>query len=213
MSLSSPLDRRGPGRGDERRAALLQALDSFLRAGVGLEDINVAEVSECAGVTRSAFYFYFENLAFAVAALGDDLYADAARVTDLLASQEATPAVRIEATIRGLFDSLDRHLHLYRAMLDARGNNPAVRDMWDRDRGSFVPAVATMIRAERAAGNAPAGADADALASVLLDLNDRAMERRARGDGPPTDQHVGALVSIWLRSIYGGGVHSTGGEA
>ena len=35
------------------------------------------------------------------------------------------------------------------------------------------------------------------------DLNDRAMERRARGDGPETDQHVDALVSLWLRSIYG----------
>ncbi|MCW2856712.1 MAG: TetR family transcriptional regulator [Marmoricola sp.] len=203
MTSTSPLDRRGPSRGDERRAALLAALDGILRDGTGLEEINVAELSERAGVTRSAFYFYFENKAFAVAALMDELYADAATVTDLLGSQEGTPAHRIETMIRGLFDSLDRHLHLYRAMLDARGNNPTVREMWDRDRASFVPAVAAMIRAERKAGHAVKGADADALAAVLLDLNDRAMERRARGDGPPTDRHVDALVSLWLRSIYG----------
>lgn len=205
MRSGNPLDRRSPGRGDERRAALLQALDEILRDGTGLEEINIAVLSERAGVTRSAFYFYFENKGVAAAALMDEVYADAATATALLASRDGTPAERIEGTIRGLFGTLDRHLHLYRAMLDARGRNPGVREMWERDRRSFVPAVADVIRAERAAGRAAAGADADALATVLLDLNDRAMERRARGDGPPTDQHVAALVSIWLRSIYGTG--------
>ena len=197
------LDRRGPGRGDERRTALLQALEGFLADGLSLEAINIAEVSERAGVTRSAFYFYFENKAFAVAALMDELYADASTATDLLLSQDGEPAARIESVIRGLFASLERHLHVYRAMLEARGTNQSVRDLWDADRSSFVAPVAQMIRDERAVGNAVAGPDAEALASVLLDLNDRALERRARGDGPPLDQHVEALVSLWTRSIYG----------
>jgi AcrR family transcriptional regulator len=202
---ASPLDRRGPSRGDERRAALLDALARLLRDGVDLEEINIADLSERAGVTRSAFYFYFENKAFAAAALMDEVYADAAEITTRLAGQAGTPAERIEATIRGLFDTLDRHVHLYRAMLDARARHPGVREMWERDRLSFVPLVADMIRAERTSGVAADGADPDALAWVLLDLNDRAMERRARGDGPETEAHVEALVSIWLRSIYGTG--------
>ncbi|MBO9524358.1 MAG: TetR/AcrR family transcriptional regulator [Nocardioidaceae bacterium] len=204
MSIS-PLDRRPPGRGDERRAALLGALDDLLRDGVDLDEINVADLSKRAGVTRSAFYFYFENKEFAAAALMDEVYADAAEITTALVGQAGTPRERIEATIRGLFDTLDRHLHLYKAMLDARGRHAGVRELWERDRRSFVPLVADMIRAERASGTAAPGADPDALAWVLLDLNDRAMERRARGDGPETDQHVEALVSIWLRSIYGTG--------
>jgi len=203
--MSTPLDRRSPSRGDERRAALLEALDDILRDGTGLEEINVADLSTRAGVTRSAFYFYFENKAFAAAALMDEVYADAAEMTTQLVSRAGDPRERIEATVRGLFDTLDRHVHIYRAMLEARGQHPAVREMWERDRQSFVPMVADMIRAERKAGAASDGADADALAWVLLDLNDRAMERRARGDGPPTEQHVEAIVSIWLRSIYGTG--------
>jgi AcrR family transcriptional regulator len=200
---TSPLDRRGPSRGDERRAALLQALDEILREGTGLEEINIADLSAKAGVTRSAFYFYFENKAVAAAALMDEVYADAATATTVLTGHDGTPAERIEATIRGLFDTLDRHLYVYRAMLDAKGTTPTVREMWERDRRSFVPAVAAMITEARERGQAAPGADAEALAAVLLDLNDRALERRARGDGPPTDAHVAALVSIWLRSIYG----------
>jgi hypothetical protein len=52
-----------------------------------------------------------------------------------------------EATIRGLFAAWDRHQHLYRAMLEARATNTAVREMWESDRESFVPAVASMIEA------------------------------------------------------------------
>ena len=49
-----------------------------------------------------------------------------------------------------------------------------MREIWDDARQSFVESVAEMIRADRAAGRAPDGLDADVLATVLLELNDRA---------------------------------------
>ena len=61
----------------------------------------------------------------------------------------------------GLFDTWERHRHLFRAMLEARGHSPAVREIWDEARESFVESVAAMIRTERAAGTAPDGIDAD----------------------------------------------------
>jgi TetR/AcrR family transcriptional regulator, ethionamide resistance regulator len=62
-----------------------------------------------------------------------------------------------------------------------------------------------MIDAERAVGNAPDGPDARLLATVLLELNDLALERLA-GGGPaaePPAQLAETLVTIWLRTIYG----------
>ena len=76
--------------------------------------------------------------------------------------------------------------------------------MWESDRASFVPHVAAMITGERSAGRAPAGVDADALASVLLELNDRMLERLALGGDLSRDQLTETVVSIWLRAIYGG---------
>lgn len=194
---------RAQTKGDQRRTALLVALDELLREVDSIESINVAEVSRRAGVTRSAFYFYFENKAAAVAALMDVIYDQAAAAGVALTDVTRDPAERIREAVSSLFDACERHLHLYRAVLEARAVNPSVREIWDADRRSFEGLVADMIRAERAAGRAPAGVDADALASVLLDLNDRNMERRAVGPSPERELHVEVLTSIWVRSVYG----------
>lgn len=190
-------------RGDQRRAALLESLDQLLQdEDSSLDSINIADISRRAGVTRSAFYFYFENKAAAVAALMEEMYDEAFAATDVLVGA-GDPRERVEATIRGLFAAWDRHQHLYRAMLSARATSPAVRDMWESDRQSFVPHVAGMIEAERAAGRAPGGPGATALATVLLELNDRALERLALGGPLGREEHVEAVVHIWMSTIYG----------
>lgn len=196
------VDRRGPNRGDDRRNALLGAFDQLLREQ-SLEEINVVEISKRAGVTRSAFYFYFESKAMAVMALMQDLYDAAAEVNDVLVKAEGEPDERIQSAIRMLFDSVDNSPHTYRALLEARAASPTVRQMWDAGRADFASVIAGMIATERAAGRATEGPAAEALASVLLDLNDHALERHSLGSGPPRDEHIQALTFIWLQSIYG----------
>lgn len=195
-------DRRTPYRGDQRRAALLQALQEHLEDS-SLESINIADIARAAGVTRSAFYFYFENKAAAVAALSQEVYAEIFLATEEVLLGDGPPEQRIETTIRAVFDTWERHESLCRAMLEARATSAAVRTMWDSDRESFVEPVARMIAAERSAGRAPDGPDATVLAGVLLELNDRMLERLPAGDSHEREQRVDAAVTIWLRSIYG----------
>lgn len=194
-------------RGDVRRTALLESLDQLLLErshddGGSLDSINIAEISRRAGVTRSAFYFYFENKQAAVAALMGELYDEVFAASDELLG-DGSSSDNIAAMIRGLFDSWAHHEHLFRAMLDARATSPAVRALWDADRQSFVEPIAALITAERTAGRAPQGVAAESLASVLLELNDRMLERLSL-DGPAVRPTLeGAVVEIWLRSIYG----------
>ncbi|MFL6158818.1 MAG: TetR/AcrR family transcriptional regulator [Marmoricola sp.] len=196
------VDRRSGNRGDARRDALLTALDELLREKT-LEEVNVAEISGRAGVTRSAFYFYFESKAIAVMALMSDLYDAAAHANELLVRAEGDAEERVRTAITGLFDSVDSSPHTYRALLEARASSPAVRTMWDAGRADFASVIAGMIATERAAGRATDGPAADALASVLLDLNDHAVERHSLGSGPPRDEHITTLTFLWLSSIYG----------
>ncbi|HJQ05794.1 MAG TPA: TetR/AcrR family transcriptional regulator [Nocardioides sp.] len=196
------VDRRSVNRGDQRRTALLEALDDLLREHT-LEEVNVAEISKRAGVTRSAFYFYFESKATAVLALMAELYDDASDATDLLVKAEGDPQERIRTVIATLFASVDRTPHTYRALLEARATSPAVRELWDAGRAEFAGMVAEMIERERAVGHAQAGVDAGALAAVLLDLNDHAVERHALGVGPEREAHIDAITHIWIQSIYG----------
>ena len=88
-------------------------------------------------------------------------------------------------------------------MLEARATNPAVREMWESDRQSFVAPVAEMIDAERAAGRAPDGPSSIALATVLLELNDRTLERLSLGGPLSREEQVEVVVTIWLRTIFG----------
>ena len=196
------LDRRVPAKGDQRREALLDALDELLKV-TSLDEINIADITARAGVTRPAFYFYFENKAYAVAALMAKTYEEVAAVAQLLVSDEGSPTWRIEETIRRLFAALARHPHLYRAMLEARATNAIVRDLWDAYQQSFVEPVAALIRAERDAGRASDGPDAAVLALALLDLNDRALARHLSDSHLTGDAYLSAVVTVWLRAIFG----------
>ncbi len=196
------VDRRSSNRGDARRDKLLNAFDGLLREQT-LDEINVIEISRRAGVTRSAFYFYFESKSIAVMALMRDLYEAAAEANEMLVKAEGDAETRVRTAITLLFDSVDSSPHTYRALLEARASSPAVRQMWDDGRADFAAAIGTMIGTERAAGRATDGPDAGALASVLLDLNDHALERHSLGSGPPREQHIDALTFLWLSSIYG----------
>ena len=193
-------------RGDRRRTALLEALDEHLReAGRGgsLDDINVADLSRRAGVTRSAFYFYFENKAAAVAALMEEMYREAIDAAELLAGGMAVRD-EVATAIRSVFDGWHRRTHVYRAMLEARATSPAVRERWDAYQESFAGVLTDIVESERQAGAAPEGADAGSLARALLDLNDRTIERLVHAPaGFDWERHVDAVVHIWLSSIYG----------
>ncbi|MGY2875806.1 TetR/AcrR family transcriptional regulator, ethionamide resistance regulator [Marmoricola sp. URHA0025 HA25] len=200
------VDRRASNRGDARRDALLAALEELLREQT-LEEVNVAEISRRAGVTRSAFYFYFESKAVAVLALMQGLYDAAADANELLVKAEGEPEDRVRRAITMLFESVDSAAHTYRALLEARASSPAVRDMWDSGRADFAGVIAGMIGTERAAGRAMSGPDEDALAKVLLDLNDHALERHSLGASPRRDRHIEALTHIWVSAIYGTDPH------
>jgi AcrR family transcriptional regulator len=201
--MRSPTDRRPPNRSDLRRDAILAALDSWLRSESALDELNVAEITRQAGVTRSAFYFYFENKAAAVAALMERMVDETFVVNETFTAAGQSPPVRVRAMLDGLFETWQRHRHLFKAMLEARGASASVREIWDGARESFVESIAAMIQADRAAGIAPGGVDAVVLASVLLEFNDRLLERLTLGGPLTPEQLMDGAAAIWLSSIYG----------
>ncbi len=84
-------------------------------------------------------------------------------------------------------------------MLEARGSSAAIRQIWDDGRDAFKPSVAELIRAERAA-DAP---DPEVLAAVLLEFNDRMVERFLFGGALTRDQLIDGAAAVWLSTIYG----------
>lgn len=201
--MRSRTDRRPTLRSDHRREAILDAMDRWLQCN-DLDAVNIAEIAREAGVGRSAFYFYFENKAAAVAALTERMIDETYAVHDDFIRGGADPQQRIGQMLDGLIDTWQRHRHVFRAMLDARGASPMIREIWDSARESFVGSIAEMIRADRAAGLARGGADADVLAVLLLEFNDRLLERLSWGSELTPQQLRDGAADIWLATIYGG---------
>lgn len=195
-------DRRAVQRGDQRREAILDALEITLQQR-DFDDVNIAEVAARAGVTRSAFYFYFENKAIAVAALMERMVDDTMFVNDIFTSSDRSPQDRVRGMLEGLFDTWERHRFMFKAALQARGRSAAGREMWDQARASFVASVAGMIGSERAAGTAPDGIDATVLATVLLEVNDRLLERMTLGCPLSRTELLDGAAAIWLGAVYG----------
>ncbi|MGK2866759.1 MAG: TetR/AcrR family transcriptional regulator [Mycobacterium sp.] len=196
--MRSPTDRRPSLRSDERREAILDALDGWLQDS-SLDAVNVAEITAQAGVTRSAFYFYFENKAAAVAALIERLVTEIFVVNEDFTTGDDAPRDRVYAMLGGLFDTSDRYRHVFSAMLEARGSSVTVRRIWDDARDAFAPSVAALIRAERS-GDSPAP---EVLAAVLLEFNDRMLERFILGGQLTRAQLIEGAAAVWLSTIYG----------
>lgn len=198
----SPVDRRQPQRSDQRRTAILEALNEHLQK-TGFDALNIAEVARQAGVGRSAFYFYFENKAAAVAALVEPMYDALFAANNILADVARPPRERVHDTIEAVLKTAEDHRYLVQAMLEARGSSGAVRDLWDQARESFVPTVSTVITAERTAGRAPGGVDPAVLAGLLMEFNDRLIERFILGGPLSRQQLLEGAEAMWMGSIYG----------
>lgn len=189
-------------RGDQRRDALLHALDAQLRT-TALDDISVADLTDAAGITRSAFYFYFDSKAAAVSVLLVLVHEQARESTTSIVSGEGDFRARVDAALERLVDRVLESAHIYRALLTARTTHEATRELWDEGRAILAEPIAAFIRSERAAGRAPDGADADGLAQSLVHINESVLERLVYDADAPRQPLLSAASDLWTRAIYG----------
>ncbi|MGX1768526.1 TetR/AcrR family transcriptional regulator [Dietzia sp. NPDC055343] len=201
MSPAAPSGTTSP-RGDRRREDILSALDERLKT-TALDDISVADLTEAAGITRSAFYFYFDSKAAAVSMLLVVVNKEAGEAIDIIVGGEGDFRRRVTAGLTRLIDRVLEVDHIYRALLTARTKHEPTREMWDAGRRYNAEPVADFIRAERAAGRAPEGADAQSLAEGLMQLNQQILERVVYEPEAPSDPLLAITTDMWVRTVYG----------
>jgi AcrR family transcriptional regulator len=197
-------ERRGPTRGDRRRRAILDAVESLLRDR-SIADLSVEDVTEAAGIARSGFYFYFESKYAALGALLAGVWDEMARATaPFFEGSDEAPRDYVPRTLTDLDAAWTRHEHLLVAMVDASGTDPGVRELWEFWMGRWSRRTAERIEAERAAGRAPAGAPAAALADVLLRMNERSCYDASRRGATRRERDAmkEALAAVWLAAVW-----------
>lgn len=202
-NLAPPPERRRPRKGEERRSALLAALEQLLEEKP-LAEISVEEITAKAGVTRPAFYFYFQTKAAAAAALIRNLYSEMITATTVFFDVDTgSPRERLRQSLSSGAQAWHEHGKLVCALFDAAAD-PDIRVTLENWTDEFIGFTATRIEEERIAGRAPAGVPAAPLATVLINMNLRSFEQDARNRAsmPEIEQTVDALVDVWAAALY-----------
>ena len=190
---------------DERERQIL-ATGELLLAERSLHEISVDDLARGAGLSRSAFYFYFASKEQVLLSLLDRL------VQEQLADERDSPRNLADDpqgvwrhVLGASFDRWSAHRGVVRATMDARATSTEVREVWSGLLTRFVDRTAAAIEAERARGAAPAGVPARDLAICLNQMNEKVFETMAAGAQPAVkeDATLEALVGVWLAAIYG----------
>jgi TetR/AcrR family transcriptional regulator, ethionamide resistance regulator len=194
------------GRRPRTYAAVLEATSGLL-ATTSLADLSVAQILDAADVGRTSFYEHFASKDDVVVKLMAGLADDVARELEPMFERgERSPDDAFRLGLTNLVDAATRYAPLVVAVSEEWPAIPELRDIWFAMLGDFTARLGRLIERERAAGVAPEGADAQALAASLVWTAERSFHVAMSGSHPTLRDGgvlVDPLVQLFVGSIYG----------
>ena len=186
------------------QSAVLAATAELLAEGVSYADLNIERIANRAGISRTAFYFYFRDKRDLLMRLTGDVNELLFQQADIWFSGAGEPEPEIREALTNIAATYAEHGVLLRAIIEAATYDDEVAGFWHGLLGRFVEATRRRIEAEQSGGRAVAE-HAHATAFALCWMTERALYQQFVQDRPVGDADlVDALAGIWLRSVYRG---------
>jgi TetR/AcrR family transcriptional regulator, ethionamide resistance regulator len=196
---------RRRGRRPRTYAAVLAATSELLET-VPLAQLSVARILAVAGVSRTSFYEHFTSKEDVVVKLVRSISAEVAEeIEPMFARDGRVPEQAFREGLSRLLRVSARHAPLVLAASEEWPAVPELQRLWFRMHGELTRRLADLIAAERAAGHAPDGADAEALAACLVWTAERACHVAMTGEIPGLSGHdalIEPLVQLYVGTIY-----------
>jgi TetR/AcrR family transcriptional regulator, ethionamide resistance regulator len=204
-----PRRRRRP---EEAERAILAAARSFLERSP-FREMTVEKVMARTGLSRSAFYAYFKDRYDLVARLlegiGGLLFAvDRRWLAGKAEKREEATELLLDALRRGS-ETFVRYGPVLRAIADAASQDPRVEEVYrfgliER----LISSVAERISRDVEKGISPKDLDPEETARALVLMTERyLLDAFGRPESRPPREKVvavvGALETIWVKTLYG----------
>jgi len=211
--VSGDRGRRRRRRPEEAERAILAAARSFLEERP-FREMTVEEVMVRTGLSRPAFYAYFEDryelITRLIEGVGGLLFALDYRWLSGTADggREQTKKVLVDA-LRAGSRTFVEYGPVLRAISDAAGYDARVEEVY---RGGLierlVAAVAGRITRDVEAGVTPGDTHPDQTARALVLMTERYLldafgRPQGRPSRPETEAVFGTLEAVWVRTLYG----------
>jgi AcrR family transcriptional regulator len=185
------------------QSAVLAATEALLTEGASYADLNIERIATRAGISRTAFYFYFRDKRELLMRLTEDVNELLYQQADIWFSGAGAPEPEIREALTNIAALYAEHGVLLRAIVEVSTYDDEVAQFWRGMLGRFVDASRRRIEAEQEVGLSVAR-HAQATAFALCWMTERTMYQHLVQAGPMTsDEMVDALVGIWLHSVYG----------
>lgn len=190
------------GKSERTRAAILNAALDFVWSHP-FRDMTVTALMEPTGMSRSAFYKYFDDLHDVMETLLAMLQEEIFTAVEPWLTGVGDPVALMQQTLAGLVNVCYQRGPFLRAITDAATSDPRLEKAWVEFLASFDTAATARIEADQKQGLLP-GFEVRSLAFSLNRLNAYTL-LQAFGQHPrrEPEQVREALVRIWVSTLYG----------
>src|SRR3954453_14674026 len=165
------------------------------------KDVTVDGLARRAGLSRTAFYFYYpdknEVLKEAAEAVAAELYAEA----DRWWHGEGAPEQLVREALNGIADVYCDHADMLRASVEATTYDKEFRAFYDALMQRFARATADQLPRERDAGRLRP-LDPRPIAEALVWMAERCNYAFLLIEDRPQHEVVDSLTAIWIHALY-----------
>jgi AcrR family transcriptional regulator len=201
------LSRRPEIPTDKRKAIeadVLQATEALLVEGAVYATLSIERIATRAGISRTAFYFYFADKRELLMRLAADVAEEFYREAGTWWSGSGDGGEQLAEALGKIAGLYRAHGPLVCAIVEVSASDPPVGAFWRGLVGRFISASAERIAAEQAAGRTDAGLDATATAFALVWMTERSFHQMVVQEDPiGVDELVAALARVWRSTVYG----------
>jgi AcrR family transcriptional regulator len=183
-------------------AGVLSAAGALIDEGVSYADLNVERIARRAGISRTAFYFYFrdkrELLVRLTGEVSEELLAAAERWWNEGGGPDA-----LESSLADIVRLYLEHTALLRAVVEASSADAELATFWRELIGRFVEGTQKHITAEQESGQARAAPPADGTAFALCWMTERTLyEHVVQRRGTDPQPLIESLLGVWRATLY-----------
>ena len=187
------------GRPSEKRAAIeasvLRATEELLAEGASFAELGIERIATRAGISRTAFYFYFRDKRELLVRLTEEVNRQLMAAADTWWSGSGD----LRSALGAIAELYREHGALLRAVVEVSTYDDDVAQFWRGLVGRFVEATRERIEREDAGVPAPA-----ATAFALVWMVERTFyQQLVQREPVGTDELVDALATIFERTVVG----------
>ncbi|HEX2084660.1 MAG TPA: TetR/AcrR family transcriptional regulator [Solirubrobacteraceae bacterium] len=184
---------RQSGKRAAIEAAVLRATEELLEEGASFAELGIERIATRAGISRTAFYFYFRDKRELLVRLTEEVNAELLAAADTWWSGESD----LRTALHAIADLYSEHGALLRAVVEVATYDEEVARFWRGLVGRFVDATRERIEAE---GGDPSPAPATAFALVWM-VERSFYQQLVQGEPLPIDELVDAMATIFERTL------------